>query len=37
MGKQLKTITRLRNIYDLDDYCVLEQNGWKIPNNSTLK
>lgn len=37
MSKQLKTITRLRNIYDLDDYYVLEQNGWEIPNNSTLK
>ena len=37
MGKQLKTMVRMRNIYDLDDYYVLEQNGWKLPSNNTLR
>lgn len=37
MSKQLKTIVRMRNIYDLDDYYVLEQNGWGLPTNGTLK
>lgn len=37
MGKHLKTMVRMRNIYDLDDYYVLEQNGWKLPSNNTLK
>lgn len=36
MGKHLKTIVRMRNIYDLDDYYVLEQNGWKLLSNNTL-
>ena len=36
MGKHLKTMVRMRNIYDLDDYYVLEQNGWKLPSNNTL-
>lgn len=36
MSKHLKTIVRMRNIYDLDDYYVLEQNGWKLPTNGTL-
>lgn len=37
MGKQLKTMVRMRNIYDLEDYYVLEQEGWKLPLNNTLK
>lgn len=37
MGKHLKTMVRMRNIYDLDDYYVLEQNGWKLPSNNTLR
>lgn len=36
MSKQLKTLLRMRNIYDLDDYYVLEQEGWKLPSNNTL-
>lgn len=27
---------KMRNIYDLDDYIVLEKNGWKLPTNATL-
>lgn len=26
----------MRRIYDLDDYYVLEQKGWKLPTNATL-
>lgn len=36
MGKQLKTMVRMRNIYDLDDYYVLEKDGWKLPSDHTL-
>ena len=28
---------KMRNVYDLDDYYILEQNGWKLPKNITLK
>jgi len=35
MGKQIPF--KMRNVYDLDDYYVLEQNGWKLPSNNTLK
>ena len=28
---------KMRNVYDLDEYYILEQNGWKLPKNSTLK
>lgn len=36
MTKHLKTMARMKNIYDLDDYYVLEQEGWHLPSNSTL-
>ncbi len=36
MSKHLKTMVRMRNIYDLDDYYVLENEGWKLPSNNTL-
>ena len=36
MGKHLKTMVRMRNIYDLDDYYVLENEGWKLPQDQTL-
>lgn len=36
MSRHLKTMVRMRNIYDLADYYVLEQEGWKLPQNQTL-
>ena len=36
MGKHLSTMTRMRNLYDLDDYIVLEEEGWKSLSTSTL-
>lgn len=36
MGKHLSTMTRMRNLYDLDDFVVLEENGWKSLSSSTL-
>lgn len=36
MSKHLKTMVRMRNIYDLDDYYVLENEGWKLPQDQTL-
>ena len=36
MSKHLKTMVRMRNIYDLDDYYVLENEGWELPSNHTL-
>ena len=36
MSRHLKTMVRMRNIYDLEDYYVLEQDGWKLPQNHTL-
>lgn len=27
---------KMRNVYDLDDYYILEQNGWKLASNSTM-
>ena len=36
MSRHLKTMVRMRNIYDLEDYYVLEQDGWKLPSDHTL-
>lgn len=36
MSKHLRTMVRMRNIYDLDDYYVLENEGWKLPQDQTL-
>ena len=36
MSKHLRTMIRMRNIYDLDDYYVLEDEGWKLSSNNTL-
>lgn len=36
MSRHLKTMVRMRNIYDLEDYYVLEQDGWKLLQNNTL-
>jgi hypothetical protein len=27
---------KMRNVYDLDDYYVLKQNGWELPSDHTL-
>lgn len=35
MGKQIPF--KMRNVYDLDDYYVLEQNGWKLASNDTIR
>ena len=28
---------KMRNVYDLDDYYILEQNGWKLATDNTIR
>lgn len=35
MGKQIPF--KMRKVYDLDDYYILEKNGWKLASDNTIR